>query len=217
MKKGLITAQQARTARQQLGMTQNELISESGISAYKLKQFEAGKYSPDIPFLESLKAFIVSKGLELPDDDAHPAPTPAPAKPGSSMVRQVSRPCFYIADSVAPDLIDQCLERMHYNDRRIADLMTKPLQSAFLSGYSDETIKANQDLFSAMAENYLVFRLLQGDPIIQAPGEGDPKTLSDLVGQFFAQSPVISGDKPADQTDEPAETDEEETDDEVTQ
>lgn len=198
MKKALITVEQARTARHQLNMTQNELIADSGLSAYKLKQFEANKYKPDVPFLEALKEYFVSKGIEL-DDDSPAAPEPAPAKPGSSMVRQVSRPCFYIADSVVSDLIDQCLERMHYNDRRIADLMKKPLQTAFMSGYSDETIKDNQELFSAMAENYLVFRLLQGDPIIQTPAEGDPKTLSDLVGQFFAKSPVLTGEKPVDQ------------------
>ncbi len=198
-----ITAAQSRASRFQLGLTQADVINESGLPGYKLKQFETGRFVPDMPFLQKLAEFYTGKGIELdevkePSDGKQPAPAPAPAakKPGSDMVRHVQRPCFYVSDSVTPDLLDQCLERMHENDERIAATLKKTLKTGLLGGYSEETVKEHQELFGAMAECYLIFRLLQGNPIVQpADGSVDPKSHADLLAQFYAQSPVVTGEE----------------------
>lgn len=195
-----ITAVQSRASRFQLGLTQAQVIEQSGLAGYKLKQFETGRFVPDMPFLQKLADFYSEKGIDLsdiqePSDDTKPAaPAEAQKKPGSDMVRNVARPCFYISDSVTPDLLDKCLERMHHNDELINSLMKKPLRNGLLGGYSEETDKAGQQLFGALAEGYLLFCLLQGNPLVKpVDGKADPKTLADVVSQFFAGSPFVTG------------------------
>jgi transcriptional regulator with XRE-family HTH domain len=214
-----ITAVQSRASRFQLGLTQAQVIEQSGLAGYKLKQFETGRFVPDMPFLQKLADFYSEKGIDLtevqePSDGAKPAaPVQAPKKPGSDMVRHIQRPCFYISDSVTPDLLDKCLERMHHNDELINVLMKKPARPALMGGYKEETEKEVQQLFGALAEGYLIFRLLQGNPLVQ-PVEGptDAKTLADLVSQFFAASPFVTG---ADPEQDVIEEDEEEEGEEV--
>jgi hypothetical protein len=112
------------------------------------------------------------------------------------MIRHVQRPCFYISDSVTPALLEQCLERMSANDERIAEILNKSIRNGMFGGYHQETVQEHQELFGAMAEGYLIFRLLQGNPIV-TPVEGDidPKSHADLLGQFYAKSPVAINDE----------------------
>jgi transcriptional regulator with XRE-family HTH domain len=187
-----ITALQSRGARFQLGLTQGQVIEESGVPGWKLKQFEAGRIVPDVPSLEKLAAYYKEKGIDLSEVDAGGKPTQEPAKPGSDMVRHVARPCFYISDSVTPELLDQCLERMHSNDERITEILSKALTEGLFGGFTEQTVQEHQELFGAMAEGYLIFRLLQGNPLVQPmDGKNSPKTHADLLGQFYAKSPVV--------------------------
>jgi hypothetical protein len=192
-----ITAEQSRGARFHLGMTQSDVIKQSSLPGHKLKNFETGRMVPDMAFLKQLSDFYTALGVDLTDDlPGMPAPSPAAdLKPGAAMLRTVSRPCFYVSDSVTPDVLDQCLERMHQNDERIAALLKVSLKSAFMGGHSTETVAEHTELFSAMAENYLIFRLLQGNPIVE-PADPTSKvtTHADLLGQFYAKSPVITGE-----------------------
>lgn len=191
-----LTAAQSRASRFQLGLTQAEVIDKSGLPGYKLKQFETGRFVPDMPFLQSLHDFYQGKGIDLSDVSASTETAVQEVKPGSEMIRHVQRPCFYVSDSVTPELLDQCLERMHANDERIAEIMNKSLRNGMFGGYHEETVQEHQELFGAMAEGYLIFRLLQGNPIVPpVDGDIDPKSHADLLGQFYAKSPVIKSDE----------------------
>lgn len=188
-----ITAAQSRASRFQLGLTQAEVIEKSGLPGYKLKQFETGRFVPDMPFLQSLHDFYQGSGIDLSNPETTNAEKPSPEpKPGNDMIRHVQRPCFYVSDSISPELLDQCLERMHSNDERIAEILNKSLREGMFGGYHEETQREHQELFGAMAEGYLIFRLLQGNPIV-APQEADieVKSHADLLGQFYAKSPVV--------------------------
>lgn len=190
-----LTAAQSRASRFQLGLTQADVISQSSLPGYKLKQFETGRVVPDMPFLQKLHDFYKEKGIDLDEVASEATPSPEPKKPGSEMVRHVQRPCFYVSDSITPELLDQCLERMHDNDERIAVILKRSLKTGLFGfdGYSDETGKEHQELFGAMAEGYLIFRLLQGNPIVQPnDGKTDAKTHADLLGQFYAKSPIVA-------------------------
>lgn len=196
-----LTGEQSRIARQRLGLSQAEVIKQSELPAHKLKHFETGRMVPDMSFLQQLGDFYTALGIDLAAcfPAGVPAPEPTPAadlKPGASMIRTVQRPCFYVSETVSTDLLDQCLERMHQNDERIAALLKVSLKGALLGGHHDDTIAEHQELFGAMAENYLIFRLLQGNPIVQ-PADGSttsPATHADLLGQFYAKSPVVTGE-----------------------
>lgn len=190
-----ITAAQSRASRFQLGLTQAEVIEQSGLAGYKLKQFETGRFVPEMDFLQKLADFYTSKGMDLSTTQAPapgPAPAPADSKPGSEMVRHVQRPCFYIHESVTPELLDQCLERMHDNDQRITEILAKGLREGMFGGFHEQTVQEHQELFGAMAEGYLIFRLLQGNPLVQpVDGKVNPKSHAELLGQFYAKSPVV--------------------------
>lgn len=188
-----ITGDQSRSARFQLGLTQANVIEESGLPGHKLKNFETGRFVPDMPFLESLRDFYTNKGVDL---DVHQPDT----KPGigSAMVRPVSRMCFYVSDQLADDVVDQILGRMDANDDRVAAILRSPVGIGFFSDYSEETEAKQRELFGAMAENYLLFRILQGRNIVATPQEGRPAaTHADLLSTFFAASPMAAVSAPA--------------------
>jgi transcriptional regulator with XRE-family HTH domain len=194
-----ITASQSRAARFQLGLTQADVIKQSTLPGHKLKQFESGRFVPDMPFLQKLADYYTSLGVDLSEAVASdpapaPAPTPTPAaKPGSSMVRPapVHRPHFYVSDSVTPELLDLCLERMSSNDERINEILGKDLRFGLMGSYQEQTVTEQQEIFGAMAEGYLIFRLLQGNPLVQPFDEKtSAKTHAQLLGQYYAKSPV---------------------------
>jgi transcriptional regulator with XRE-family HTH domain len=196
-----ITPAQSRDARRSLGLSQSQVIQQSKLPGHKLKNFETGSYQPDLNFLKSLSDFYAALGVDLDDDIV---PTPAEnLKPGASMIRAVQRPCFFISEKVKPAVLDDCLERMHQNDERIAALLNISLKSGVLSDHHDSTVAEHQELFGAMAENYLIFRFLQGAPVVQPVDSTiPPKTHADLLGQFYAKSPVAAGtSEPVDEDD----------------
>lgn len=195
-----ITAVQSRAARFHLGLSQSEVIKQSELPGHKLKNFETGRFVPDMAFLQQLGDFYTALGVDLSDDalpGVQAVTPPAELKPGATMIRTVQRPCFFVSETVPTELLDQCLERMHLNDERIAALLKVTLKTGFMGGHSDDTVAEHQELFGAMAENYLIFRLLQGNPIVQpsdSKNPTDPTTHACLLGQFYAKSPVITGE-----------------------
>lgn len=189
-----VTAEQSRAARFQLGLTQANVIEESSLPGHKLKNFETGRFVSDIPFLESLREYYASKGIDFSEAVITPAPAPAQeaaSAPGSTMLMPVSRMCFYVSDQLAHEVVDNILERMDSNDERIAAILQSPVKAGFLRDYTEETEAKQRELFGAMAENYLCFRLLQGRNIVaSAPLSVAPATHADLLATFFAASPL---------------------------
>lgn len=194
-----ITGEQSRAARFQLGLTQANVIEESGLPGHKLKNFETGRFVPDMPFLENLRDYYAGKGIDF-TESATPAEQPAHGSitSGASMVRPVSRMCFYVSDQVPDAMVDQILGRMDANDDRIAAILRTPVGIGFFSGYNEETEAKQRELFGAMAENYLLFRILQGRNIVASPQDGRPATThADLLSTFFAASPLAAVASPA--------------------
>lgn len=197
-----ITAEQSRSSRFQLGLTQAAVIEESSLPGHKLKNFETGRFVPDMPFLEGLRDYYTQKGIDFTETvtitDQIQLEQQAPAA-GGAMVRPVSRMCFYVSDQVEPDAVNQILGRMDGNDDRIAAILQSPLKGGFLSAYDEETEAKQRELFGAMAENYLLFRILQGRNIVSAlPAGVEPTTHADLLATFFATSPmaIVSSQPP---------------------
>lgn len=194
-----ITAAQSRAARQYLALSQAEAVKQSKLPGHKLKQFESGRFVPDLPFLQKLAEFYEGQGVDLAEVDvtdppAAPAPAPEPAvKPGSEKVRPtpMHRPHFYISDSVTPKLLDACLERMYDNDERVNEILGKDLRAGLLSAFHEQTVNEQNEVFGALAENYLIFRLLQGNPLVKpVDAKVSAKTHAQLLGQYYAKSPV---------------------------
>lgn len=191
-----VTAEQSRASRFQLGLTQAAVIEESGLPGHKLKNFETGRFVPDMPFLGALRDYYVGKGIDLAE--SAPEPGKKAEVPGGAIVRPVHRQAFYVSDVLSPEIVNQVLERMDQNDERIASLLEVQAKSGLLTEYSDETEAAMRELFGAFAENHLAFRFLQGRNILTPPEKNkEAVTIADIVGKFFAGSPIASVTTPA--------------------
>ena len=204
-----ITAAQSRASRFQIGLTQADVIDQSGLPGYKLKQFETGRFVPDMPFLQSLHDFYQGKGIDLSEA---PAATQEPEQKqsGAAIVQAVPRAAvlparmgFIVSDKLTQDEIGDLLEHMDANDNRIYDLLKKGTSPAFFGGHSEETKNENRELFATLAENYLIFRHLQGRNLFSG---FDPKSETEthlhLLHNQFIKSSVAQKMIPAEESTE---------------
>lgn len=185
-----ITAEQSRAARFQLGLTQAQVIEQSQLPGHKLKNFETGRFVPDMPFLQNLREFYEGNGIDFTEVQAA-NDEPQKPRPGAEIIEPALTSRFLVDPSLNLDQVDAILERMDTNDTRIAALMNRSVKSGFLSDYSEETEAETRELFGLMAENYLQFRALQGRNILSPRQEGaDVKTQADLISKLFATTPA---------------------------
>lgn len=183
-----ITAEQSRAARFQLGLTQANVIEQSELPGHKLKNFETGRFVPDMAFLQSLREFYQEQGIEFNEIEASQTEEEEPKRThGIGIVAPVQHGRFVVDPALTYEQADSILERMDKNDEKIAGLMTRTLESGLLSSYSAQTEADAQELYGLMAENYLLFRALQGRNILTpAPEKTQPKTQGDLIGSLYA-------------------------------
>lgn len=198
-----ITPLQSKAARYQLGLSQANVIEESGLPGHKLKGFETGRLIPDMKFIEALGAYYKGKGIELSELKEGEGLTPITAaavspKPGADRAQPVSGMAFRIA--VPFDQVDAFLERMEANDERIDAILKEPAQAGFFSGYDEATEALQRELFGLMAANYLLFRALQGRSLVASTARTRQKqTQSDLLGAWIetAELAPLMGTEPA--------------------
>jgi transcriptional regulator with XRE-family HTH domain len=186
-KTSTLTPDQSRAARRELAVSQKELIAETGVQAYKLKQFEAGNFRPDIATLKRLRDFYESKGVNFDEIDAHlsasASATPGPdlaSKPGYT---NQPRPGFFISNDLPEAVVERLLAEMEASDDRIADLIKTSVKSGLMGGMTDKTESDIRELFGHLAANHLRFRCLQGRNII-APTRDEAKTVGDHLSQW---------------------------------
>ena len=203
----VLTPELSKAARRELSFTQSNVIAETGILAYKLKQFEAGRFRPDMNALKVLREFYESHGIDfellekhvgaksehVPADDEGQAPVEL--KRG---LTANPRPGFFISDHLPQELVDRVLDRMSENDDQIAELIEGAYEKSLFGAISDGTEAKVRELFAAMAESHLLFRFLQGRNIIAAIRD-EPKTIGEFLGQWMQQSPAydVFGSDPA--------------------
>lgn len=188
---------QSKAARYQIGLTQAEVIKESGLPGHKLKNFETGRFVPDMKFLEALKSYYEGKGISLSDlkdgDGINPAATSGAAKPipGAGMLATAPSMYFRVSDAIDPAQLDALMEQMDANDERIAAILKEPANAGFLSDFDERTEALQRELFGLMAANYLIFRTLQGrKPTDPPPQNGEAKTVADLMARWIAAGPM---------------------------
>ena len=199
-----VTAEQSRAARFQLGLTQSDLIQKSDLPGWKLKQFETGRFVPDIPFLQGLREFYTSQGIQFAEsitttvqvkDEITPLPdfgaqSTAPQLGGASFP-------FFLCSDLTEAQGSTITERILENDERAAVLLNMPAKRAIFGGLDDATDAALRELFGRLAENYMLLARLQGRSFI-SPANGEARTVADLVASNYAGSPLVElGGSPA--------------------
>lgn len=178
-----ITPLQSKAARYQLGLTQANVIQDSGLPGHKLKGFETGRLIPDMKFLEGLANFYQAKGIELSELTEGEGLTPvnaAAVKPLPEGLQSVAGMAFRIA--VPFDQVDTLLEKMEANDERVDQILAEPAKAGFFADYDEATEALQRELFGLMAANYMLFRALQGRSLTaRAVKTSDKKTQLDLL------------------------------------
>lgn len=188
----LLSYQQSQAARAALTLSQKNVIEQTGIQAYKIKQFEAGRYRLDPIDQKKLRDFYETQGADFDDIDAGLKSKQESEIADSNMQRGITPRAgagFLISGEVSQDQVDSVLDRMEENDSRIAELVGSAYQTGFLGGVSDESDAAMRELFGILAESHLLFRFLQGKNVIE-PAKDEPKTIGDMLSQWFKGSPA---------------------------
>lgn len=186
--KPVLTPELSKAARRELSLSQNNVITATGVQAYKLKQFEAGRFLPEIATLKKLRDYYEGEGVDLDALDAHATtlqpPIEAAATPRAS-ITATPRPGFFISDELSQEQVDEALDLMDANDARIVDLVQSDFVAGLLGGTSDETEENIRELFGTLAESHLVFRFLQGKSLVGV-GASDAGKAPKTIGDFLA-------------------------------
>jgi len=187
-----VSAEQSRAARFQLGLTQANVIEQSELAGHKLKNFETGRFVPDMAFLQRLREFYKGRGIDFNEQISTPTP-------GAGIVAPMQTSRFVVDPALPQEQVDSILERMDSNDARIAELMNRTLEGGLLSSYSAETVADTQELYGLMAENYLRFRILQGrNVLVPLPDKAEPKSQADLISSLYS-STLLVGQQPGEE------------------
>lgn len=208
-----LTRDLSKEARRELGLSQSDVIKATGIQAYKLKQYEGRDIQIELSDVRKLTDFYASecaaKGIDLSELAEYVAqrdgaksraatepPTSDRPKSGHTLS---DRPGFFISDRLSPEVVDQLMIQMEVNDDRVAELIADPYETGLFGSATGTTEARVRELFGALAQNHLIFRVLQGRSII-APNlnEPAPKTVGDFLSQWVLQSeaaPLFAGEQ----------------------
>jgi transcriptional regulator with XRE-family HTH domain len=195
-KSQVLTPDQSRAARRELALSQKDTIAQTGIAAYKLKQFEAGSFRPDMATLKTLRDFYEKQGVNFAELDAYikggkfdgaavdeeGEPSKAALKPGMTLE---PRPGFLISLELPSSVVDKLYTDMETSDDRISEIVKTSIKSGLFSEFSAETEALVQELYAHLAVNYLRFRILQGRNIIE-PMRDEAKTIGNYLAQWVA-------------------------------
>jgi hypothetical protein len=187
-----LTYQQSQAARAKLTLSQKNVIDQTGIQAYKIKQFEAGRYRLDVINQKQLRDFYEAQGVDFDEIDEGLKAKLKSENVEKNMQRGITPSAgagFLISGEVSQDQVDHVLDRMEENDNRIAELVASTYNTGFLGNVSEQSDATMRELFGILAESHLLFRFLQGKNLIE-PAKNEPKTIGDMLSQWFEASPA---------------------------
>lgn len=186
-----LTDKQSKAARKVLTISQKFVSDQTGLQAYKLKQFEANGFRLRDDEKKTLRDFYESQGVNFDElDESLKAQQAAEQSEGNQQRGITQSACagFLISDQVTQDQMDSVLDRMDENDGRISELVGMAYKTGFF-GSSDESEATLRELFGLLAESHLLFRFLQGKNVIE-PVKKNPKTVGDMLAQWMQASPA---------------------------
>lgn len=188
-----LTYQQSQGARAALTLSQKNVIDQTGIQAYKIKQFEAGRYRLDAIDQKKLRDFYEDQGVDFEQIDQDLQNKQESEFEDSNQQRGITPMAgagFLISSEVTQSQVDMVLDRMEANDKRIAELVETAYTSGMFGGVSDDSEAAVRELFGILAESQLLFRRLQGKNIVSKV-TGEPKTVGEKLSQWVQESPAF--------------------------
>jgi len=206
----VLTAEQSKAARNQLGLSQRKVATDSGLPRNILNLFELQRVVPVGDFLDRLRSFYVDLGADLPqapDAPAGPDVELDPAARAPAFGPDIKpRDGFVVPSDTDEDDVEALLERIATADQEIAALREKtfeckPVEAGFFDGFlflddddqdtpDEPTDHCQADLAKLqllLARRSCLVEELAGRPTIYAEQGCDepPATLGDWLGGLF--------------------------------
>ncbi|GCL66373.1 helix-turn-helix domain-containing protein [Pseudaquabacterium pictum] len=214
-----LTPDDARAARNYLGMSQAKAAKESGLPDHKIKRFEAGNYIPDEVFLADLREFFEDRGYEFqdtkkPGEKARGSGQVFPAgvlgtpteNRGSSEDFQPQRAQFHHMRIAITDEAEmgRMLDLIDANEQRAEELLQRKVETGLFGGLTEASQVAHAEALQALAENGRLFARLFGREVGGTPkpailtGKAKPESHADLMHQRQADAlRIVTGDREA--------------------
>ncbi|MDP2833668.1 MAG: helix-turn-helix transcriptional regulator [Pseudomonadota bacterium] len=198
----LFTAADFVAALQTVRTNVAEVAREVGINRQYLSEFRAGSRNLQPELLQRLREHFEAKGLAFDESGQgdEPDSPPAPATLADLDNREdLTRALlcvrhFSLSPALDGEQIAAALARMDENDATIRALMDKPAEPGLFSEWNDVTESRLQEVFGLLAENFLLFRHLQGRALVPLANmtEGvdyrEVKTIGDLMATLLSGS-----------------------------
>lgn len=192
-------------------MSQVAVSKASGVQAYIIKQWEAGRFRPPAAALEQLRAYYEAENVDLDAISEHlkasqaapdVVPEAQPRQLGPTFT-QAPRPGFFVSSDLPDELIGSLMERMEANDDRIAELTAQSFEGGFFGGASAATESNLRELMGTLAESYLLFRFLQGRNIVARTADqarDEPRTIGEYLRHWVHEKSAAASLFEADPT-----------------
>ncbi len=172
----IITPIQAKSSRLQLGISQNKVANETGLSRPYLCNFELGKYNPNKEFKETLKAYYSKEGIIFKQKQYDEVMT---IKPINGIIPNIDYVSYAEAENIMEDITDLNSE--------LFDLSEQPLPTKDNGVIFDNIVIDNNEVnrlientVYKMAKAYLDIMHITGDHSFNAKPCKDIPPLSEL-------------------------------------
>ncbi len=180
----MVTSQQAKTARLQLGLSQNLIAKTTGLSRPYLSNFEADKFNPKDEFKETLKAFYIKEGVIFDDEEINPVK--------GDNLKLVNG--FQIdTDCISIDEVQALTENINIVSMDLLELTNKNLpikDGFFFRSVDSEAVQNTIDaIIKKMAIAYLDLLELQGQNSINTEAQKLPN-LEDISTDEYANHAI---------------------------
>jgi len=183
-------AQELRSARLALGLSQGQVSRDTGISRSQLSLFEARKYLLDRSKIGNLRAYYSKRGYRFRDPTKGPSINPA-VPSGAGNAESVSDSDidlldgFGVAGGIERARAEAWLDQIAANDDVIGELLATPTATHAWSG--DPKTEQRDEALLQMARNYALVRRLHGKDILPPPRAAKDTTqlTGDLVRELF--------------------------------
>ncbi len=172
----IITPIQAKSSRLQLGISQNKVANETGLSRPYLCNFELGKYNPNKEFKETLKAYYSKEGIIFKQKQYDEVMT---IKPINGIIPNIDYVSYAEAENIMEDITDLNSELFDLSEQA---LPTKDNGVIFDNIVIDnnEVNRLIENTVYKMAKAYLDIMHITGDHSFNAKPCKDIPPLSEL-------------------------------------
>ncbi len=172
----IITPAQAKSARLQLGISQNRVAEETGLSRPYLSNFEVGKFNPSNDFKETLRAYYLKEGIIFKEKQYDEVMT---IKPICGIIPDIDYISYAEAENIMEDITEFNSELFDLSEQPLPTKNNGVIFENIVID-NDEVMRLVNDTIFKMAKAYLDIMSVTGEHSFNAKPSDDIPTLDEL-------------------------------------